>query len=868
VSARQLHPLALPPATTGRFLLLVATGLAASVQVYGWLVARLAAVSAAPGRCVHTARLITGAVEPGRLIDWYSSCVVWASVGEARFVILMIAVFLLVSVAIFIAMPWWARRGLIPLREFAASPGLARTVRKIEQHVRAGAGRRVQVHVAVAAGHGVDRAFGRFGRYAIVLNSSRLAVAAADAGDPALCAVLRHEIAHLRNRDVDLTYLTVAVWWGFLASVVLLPMAYVAVNAPETLWSLSWRLIILLVLFWLLRASVLRAREFYADAAAGNDDGLIRTIGNAPARLTGGRVRGWFRLHPDGLSRIAAIHDTAGLFKLEPGVAAAVGALVGLGYPPAAYLAGLLLPGRMWLPGWACGLIFGSGVAAVLAGAAWRAALWAAAAPGRRVRTFPTALAFTVALMAGLLLTPDLPEVNSFRHLAESAPSTALAIGLLLLALIWVYLRWTVFGAACRLPVAASPRRAYRFGVLQAALVLGIWLSAWFQIGALMPPSGIGWPESLILIVAALVNPLTMISVPWICWYPLATWQTRRTENRRRAVRLWRDPGTAGSLRGTRTPLGAANLTTAAILAGYAIAMIPVRPSLGAALDKEMDELMPSATQLLPVLLRLVLPALAVSGLGLFGLGLATGGRGRLDRAVAAAGTAVFPAATGLLILMLVNTSLASPRAHTITDLVLGLAGLPGSGSHPANAALALMILILYGTLLVLGLPMAALGSLVRSWAGTMSPDRAPARPAWLAVLLALPMALLGAPVMVLGVTEWQVPRTVRTPESIDVGLVEQVLAEPWPVDVPLADACGGMTRIGYPVGSPFRSDGTSRWQGLNVVLTRIAAGARSSADATLRTMGEATVEALRRQQLQLAEQGVAATLRYCLAAA
>ncbi len=34
----RLNPHALPPATTGRFLLLIATALASSVQVYAWMV--------------------------------------------------------------------------------------------------------------------------------------------------------------------------------------------------------------------------------------------------------------------------------------------------------------------------------------------------------------------------------------------------------------------------------------------------------------------------------------------------------------------------------------------------------------------------------------------------------------------------------------------------------------------------------------------------------------------------------------------------------------------------------------------------------------------------------------------------------------
>src|SRR5262249_56113988 len=37
-------------------------------------------------------------------------------------------------------------------------------------------------------------------------------------------AVVLHELAHLRNGDVDKTYATVAVWWSFVATA-LLPFA-------------------------------------------------------------------------------------------------------------------------------------------------------------------------------------------------------------------------------------------------------------------------------------------------------------------------------------------------------------------------------------------------------------------------------------------------------------------------------------------------------------------------------------------------------------------------------------------------------------------------------------------------------------------
>ena len=856
MTASRLDPLALPPATTGRFLLLMATGVAASVQVYGWLVARLATVSAAPGQCVRLARTVTGSVRPDDLIDWYAGCEVWASVREARFVGLMIAVFVAVTLAIYLAMPVWARRSLVPLQSYAGDPALGPTVAVIEPLV----GPRIRVYVSVAAGRGVDRAFGRIGRYAIVLNSSRLAAAARDPDDPALLSVLRHELAHLRNRDIDLTYLTVAVWWGFLGAVVALPLVYVAFTAPAALGGLAWRLGVLLFLFWLLRASVLRVRELYADVGSDGGEDLLRTLRASPGRYSGSRVRGWFRLHPYPKDRIDTLHGTDRLFEIAPGVAAAVGALIGLGYPPARYLAGLLLPDRTYLPGWICGLTLGSFAAAVMAGAMWRAALWAAAAPGRTVRVLPSALAFTAALMGGLLLTPDLPETPSFWRVAQATPRIAVVAGLTLLALVWIFLRWTLFCAAGRLPVAARPWRTYRFGVLQAALVFGVWLSVWFHAGDLLPAAGSSTKALLVVYVSVLFDPLLAVSTLWVFWYPQATWHPRDR------VSVWRDRTDHSPVPGVRTPLGPVYVATAGILAAYAGVLFAFRGNLRPLLETRMDDLTPSASELLPIVLLLTLPALVASAAGLFALGLATGGRRRLERAVIAAGATALPVSAGVMVLWLLAISLASPRARSLLELLAGLSlgGGAAGGDRPAQAALGLMILVLFGLLLVIGLPAAAVGSLLRSLRPGAPSRPGPARPAWSAIALLLPMALLGGAVTWSGVREWRAPENLTSPDAIDVGRVEQVLAEPWPIDAPLPDACVSM--VGGAASYLEVSTATSSG-GFDIVLTRAAAGARSAADPTLRSMGEAAVEALRREQLRRAQQGVTAALRYCATA-
>lgn len=86
-------------------------------------------------------------------------------------------------------------------------------------------------------------------------------------------AVVLHELAHLRNRDVDLTYFTVAIWRSFVAVSVPL-MVWLSVRSAWTQTSAGWptvalvaaSLVVLTLLVYLTRNALLRSRELHADA--------------------------------------------------------------------------------------------------------------------------------------------------------------------------------------------------------------------------------------------------------------------------------------------------------------------------------------------------------------------------------------------------------------------------------------------------------------------------------------------------------------------------------------------------------------------------------------------------------------------------
>ncbi|MFE7527514.1 M48 family metallopeptidase [Kitasatospora sp. NPDC057542] len=188
-------------------------------------------------------------------------------------------------------------------------------------------------------------ALGRFGRYSLRLDLGLVTLYRTDRR--AFEATLLHEYAHLRNRDVDLTYLTIALWRVFLVCVVL-PFVVVvgrellpAVLAP-TFHSpppapLARDLAlaaVMVVLMHLTTAELLRAREIHADldAVAHGADPAYWTAqrhrrtaeqrrGPAavrPAVRAVRAVRALLRTHPSWEARVAALADASAPVAVRP----------------------------------------------------------------------------------------------------------------------------------------------------------------------------------------------------------------------------------------------------------------------------------------------------------------------------------------------------------------------------------------------------------------------------------------------------------------------------------------------------------------------------------------------------------------------
>ncbi len=211
-------------------------------------------------------------------------------------------------------------------------------------------------------------------------------------------AVILHELAHIKNRDIDQTYLALAIWRAFVVAA-LLPLAVRLIvtrvlGEPQLL---IWRMAVLALIVYSLRNAILRSREFDADAraanrprdragyGAGEPAGPHRAPGLVPgleASVRPGTRRGAAGPAPlyrfgfwDGLAvglvaalGASAAHEIATLLSTTVGIHWAVPAII------FAAFAGPVVAVAMWrrqsleadtgvVKGWAAGLGLGLGLA-------------------------------------------------------------------------------------------------------------------------------------------------------------------------------------------------------------------------------------------------------------------------------------------------------------------------------------------------------------------------------------------------------------------------------------------------------------------------------------------------------------------------
>jgi hypothetical protein len=153
-------------------------------------------------------------------------------------------------------------------------------------------------------------------------------------------AVLRHELSHVKNADVARTYLTQAMWTAFLFVIVspftIILILHSADGMPVV--QLAWRFAVLTIAVWGIRNSILRSREYEADATAAEAGPAVREqllvlLGAAATA----RKRNWRHMivHPSPGRRRTYLTNTAELVA-SPATAFALTCCAALSAAPVA----------------------------------------------------------------------------------------------------------------------------------------------------------------------------------------------------------------------------------------------------------------------------------------------------------------------------------------------------------------------------------------------------------------------------------------------------------------------------------------------------------------------------------------------------
>ncbi|WP_330294336.1 M48 family metalloprotease [Streptomyces sp. NBC_00503] len=329
---------ALGAGTTTRFAMLVALILAASEAIVLLVVRTLNAADGVD--CLLAAGMdpdrVGDAVAVSRLgAQWIPF---WACMDQSAplppwwQLAVMPVLLVLTAALVFLLLPAWKirRRRLVALHTLDTDGAVLRLVQEAVD--AAGLAKVPRIVVDRAAPTAGAVVFGRTRRPTVSLHGGLLAYRSTD---PArVRTVLLHELAHIVNRDISVTYGTVALWRTFVTLVLLpyliwsavyintLELSTLVTTAPYEIRTLLFPLL-LVALVHLARADVLRAREIHADLAAarwGADLHRAMALDPAPRglRSAAGSLKELWSTHPPTRLRQSALSDPAPLFGLRP----------------------------------------------------------------------------------------------------------------------------------------------------------------------------------------------------------------------------------------------------------------------------------------------------------------------------------------------------------------------------------------------------------------------------------------------------------------------------------------------------------------------------------------------------------------------
>ncbi|MFC8849734.1 M48 family metalloprotease, partial [Micromonospora sp. NPDC057141] len=509
----------------------------------------------------------------------FQQCLGTIQADSVRQMAVGLAVLAAVTVAGYLAAPWFECR-LRGLRRLDRTPGTEALRAALAGLVREAGLRRPPVFVVSRSARISGNTFGagpvRYVRLDLGL------VHAQRTAPQVFRAVVLHELAHVRNADIHLTRLTIALAWAFpLAVVVPVAVNYAGSVPARGLLDDGWRLAAFALIVHASAWSVLRAREFAADARLlGGDRAAARALLATDRRRTGpwARLGSAFRFHPLAHARVATLERPGRRFAARPIEALGAGLAAGIAAPPLLDLTTSLphqLPGTDRLTGgaFAAGLLLGVPLALVTTGALWRCAWWAR----RTGIAASSGTAFGAALAGGLVVGRRLSWITAYTD-QQRAWWIEVVLGLLWIAGGALLGSWVAGGARAYLRVTA-PEQTHRTRLAWAGAVLATTVLAAGYLGFLLmlDRATLDGATTLLRLVAAreghpdVVTPLTLLDLlgfylrtaaaeaPYLFVLPLLALLYPVLANpraTRRAVRLGVVAGGVGALLLPLVPLG------------------------------------------------------------------------------------------------------------------------------------------------------------------------------------------------------------------------------------------------------------------------------------------------------------------------
>ncbi|MEU9946602.1 M48 family metallopeptidase [Streptomyces lavendulae] len=339
-------------------------------------------------------------------------------------------------------------------------------------------GRRVHflIDLLDPAANGV--ALGRIGQRYVILGRGVLSLL--DRDQEAFEALVLHELAHLHNRDVDLTMITLGFFRVYsvlvFAPVALQSLLYVAFGVHQHFYAASFvQMSGLALLLVVARAQVLRSREYQADARVvewqERTEPLTRLLRSDGKK--GSAVGAWALVrrlsdtHPTMTSRVRAVKNPAPLLAPGFGFALVLGACLVLIWDPSTAPAALWSSDAIWKLWWPEPV---TALLMVLLGlSVLRAALHQSLPRLHALRW-----GIPLGLVAGTAVSPML-----LLNWLTMPTSLGIEVGNLLLrgALLVLLILWCEYLAAAWAPAVAAARRPLLIAFLPCAAIVAVALT-------------------------------------------------------------------------------------------------------------------------------------------------------------------------------------------------------------------------------------------------------------------------------------------------------------------------------------------------------------------------------------------------------